>query len=358
MKLDSESFSALIKLIVFCALTGMATVVLALTLSNGGFGAKDEYKAVFTDVTGVANGDDVRIAGVSVGAVKKVEVVQKDKALVTFSVDPDVNLTQNTTATLRFRNLVGQRYMALAQGPDGATARLRPGSTIPLSRTQEALDLNVLLNGFKPVFEALSPDDTNKLAFEIVQTLQGEAGNVQSLLARVSSLTNTLAGRDKLIGDVVTNLSEVLDMLGDRDVQLRDTIKTLRQFVGGLKQDRHAILNSLDGVSNLTEETANLLVEGRPLLRDDIKQLRRLTKNLSQQDTLNTLEDSLQIMPIKMNKIGHFVESGSIFNQYLCNLTLKLDDVPEPFKSFIESILTITPAGDGSRCDTVPGPQS
>ena len=46
--------------------------------------------------------------------------------------------------------------MALAQGPEGATAALKPGSTIPLERTQDALDLNVLLNGFKPVFEALN----------------------------------------------------------------------------------------------------------------------------------------------------------------------------------------------------------
>ena len=355
MKLDSESLSALIKLMVFMALTGMATVVLALTLSNGGFGAKDEYKAVFTDVTGVAKGDDVRIAGVSIGAVSKVEVVKKDKALVTFTIDPDVKLTQNTTATLRFRNLVGQRYMALAQGPDGAAAVLRPGSTIPLSRTQDALDLNVLLNGFKPVFEALSPQDTNKLAFEIVQTFQGEAGNIQSLLGRVSSLTNTLAGRDQLIGDVVTHLSEVLDLLGTRDTELRNTIKTLRSFVGGLKQDRSAILNSLDSISALTEETANLLVDGRPLIRDDVKQLRRLTKNVSKPATLNQLESSLQIMPIKMNKLGHFVESGSIFNQYLCNMTLQIDDVPEPFKSVIEDALTIQPSG--VRCDTVEGPQ-
>ena len=356
MKLDSESLSALIKLMVFMALTGMATVVLALTLSNGGFGAKAEYKALFTDVTGVAKGDDVRIAGVSVGAVSKVEVVKKDKALVTFTIDPDVQLTQNTTATLRFRNLVGQRYMSLAQGPDGATAILRPGSTIPLSRTQDALDLNVLLNGFKPVFEALSPEDTNKLAFEIVQTLQGESGNIQSLLGRISSLTNTLAGRDKLIGDVVNHLSEVLDMLGTRDVELRNTITTLRRFVGGLKQDRNAILNSLDSVSQLTEETASLLVDGRPAIRDDVKQLRRLSKNLSDQPTLGKLEESLQLMPIKMNKIGHFVESGSIFNQYLCVLTIKLDaNIPAALKAILNSFLNVTPSG--TRCDTLVGPQ-
>ncbi|HWL50507.1 MAG TPA: MCE family protein, partial [Acidimicrobiia bacterium] len=270
--------------------------------------------------------------------------------------EPDVQLTQNTTATLRFRNLVGQRYLVLAQGSEGAAAELRPGSTIPLERTKDALDLNVLLNGFKPVFEALNPEDTNKLAFEIVQTLQGEAGNVQSLLARVSSLTSTLAGRDKLIGDVVTNLSEVLDMLGDRDAELKNTITTLRQFVGGLKQDRSAILNSLDSVSELTEETADLLVEGRPLLRDDIKQLRRLSGNLSEDETLTQLENTLQVMPIKMKKTSQFVASGSIFNQYLCNLTVK------PFGAFPPALQTILTAllpqiqayTGGTRCTEAP----
>ena len=51
MRMDGESISALIKLMVFMALTGMATVLLALTLSNGGFGAKDDYKALFTDAS-------------------------------------------------------------------------------------------------------------------------------------------------------------------------------------------------------------------------------------------------------------------------------------------------------------------
>jgi phospholipid/cholesterol/gamma-HCH transport system substrate-binding protein len=144
-------------------------------------------------------------------------------------------------------------------------------------------------------------------------------------------------------------------MLGDRDAELKNTITTFRQFVGGLKQDRRAILNSLDSISELTEETASLLIDGRPLIRDDVKQLRRLTKNLSEDNTLGQLEDSLQIMPIKMAKIGHFVENGSIFNQYLCNFTPKLDDIPEPLKTTVNGLLEVETGG--IRCDTVPGDQ-
>ena len=319
-QIDRESISALVKLGFFFAITGISTLVLALTLSNGSFGSRTTYSAMFSDATGVTKGDDVRIAGVAVGSVKKIQIVDQNKALVTFGVDPKVPLTTNTHVTLKFRNLVGQRYMALTQGAEGAKATLKPNSVIPMSRTTEALDLNVLLKGFKPVFQALSPSDTNKFAYEIVQTLQGESGNVENLLARTSSLTNTLAGRDKLIGDVIDNLSEVLDTVGSRDKELDDTIDTLQQFVTGLKDDRHAILDSVDSISDLTDETSDLLVQGRPALAEDISQLNALTKNLSTKKNLATVDTALRILPIKLSKIGNLASSGSEFNFYLCDL--------------------------------------
>jgi phospholipid/cholesterol/gamma-HCH transport system substrate-binding protein len=356
-QIDRESMGALVKLGFFFAFTGLSTLVLALTLSNGSFGDRNQYKAIFTDVTGMAKGDDVRIAGVAVGSVSKIEIVDRDRARVTFGVDSDVPLTANTNATIKFRNLVGQRYIALTQGADGAKTVLRPDSTIPESRTKEALDLNVLLNGFKPVFQALSPDDTNKLAFEIVQTLQGEGGNVENLLARTASLTSTLAGRDQLIGDVITNLSTVLDTVGSRDAELTDTIDTLQQFVTGLKDDRNAILDSVDSISDLTDETSDLLVQGRPALTEDIKQLNGLTKNLSSDRNLSTISNAIQILPIKTSKLGVLASSGSEFNFYLCELKGSITIPPitlGPTQLVPETKLDLTGPGikvGGQRCE-------
>jgi len=363
-QIDRESMSALVKLGFFFAATGLATLVLALTLSNGSFGSRTTYHAMFSDATGVTKGDDVRIAGVAVGSVKSVKIVDQDKALVTFGVDPKVPLTANTNVTIKFRNLVGQRYMALTQGAEGAKATLKPNSTIPMSRTTEALDLNVLLKGFKPVFQALSPGDTNKFAYEIVQTLQGESGNVENLLARTSSLTNTLAGRDKLIGDVIDNLSAVLDTVGSRDRELDDTIVTLQQFVTGLKDDRHAILDSVDSISDLTDQTSDLLVQGRPALSEDITQLRALTKNLSTKKNLATLDTSLRILPIKLSKLGNLASSGSEFNFFLCDLKGSVT-IPEVKVGTVvllpETTLQLSgPTGlhvGGERCDQPGYPQ-
>ncbi|WP_375002179.1 MCE family protein [Aeromicrobium sp. CTD01-1L150] len=368
MKLDKESLSALLKLAVFFGFTGGATLLLMVVLSQGLFQSTETYQARFSDATGVAKGDDVRISGVRVGEVKSVDIVESDEALVTFGVDSDIPLTQNTNAQLRFRNLVGQRYMALYQGGEGGTQRLEPGSTIPQERTEEALDLNVLLNGFKPVFQALSPEDTNQLAFELVQTLQGEAGNVESLLARTASLTQTLAGRDELIGDVITNLSDVLDTIGSRDEQLTSTIDNLQALVTGLKEDRGAILGSLDSISLLTEETSGLLSEGRDDLAADVKQLNRLSGNLSKKKNLDQVEKSLQILPIKLEKLGNLASNGSLFNFYVCELDVDLEMLPgdgaveETVEGAIGSLLNL-PEGQelsnlktgGARCATEGG---
>src|SRR3546814_8101763 len=81
-------------------------------------------------------------------------------------------------------------------------------STIPVANTEPALDLTTLFNGFKPLFTALDPDQVNELSMNLVQVLQGEGGTVASLLENTASLTGTLAGRDDLIGEVITNLSK------------------------------------------------------------------------------------------------------------------------------------------------------
>lgn len=352
--LDRESSSALLKLIIFCTVTGICTVVLGMTLSNGGFEKRDDYQAVFSNATGVAVGDEVRIAGVRVGTVQGSEIVDGDKALVTFGIDPDITLTQNTVATLRFRNLVGQRYLALSQGSDGATTRIEPGATIPLSRTKPALDLDLLLQGFKPVFQALNPTDINKLAYEIVKTLQGEAGNVQTLLGSVSSLTQTLANRDQLIGDVIDNLSQTLDMLGSRDAELSTTISTFREFVSGLNEDRDDILDSLDGISLLTVQTADLLDDATPLLEADLKQLDRVTTILSKDQNLAQLEKTVQLLPIKMDKVGQWNTSGSLTNFYLCELNVNPQGLNAILSAALAPLINGIALG-GTRCDVAEG---
>ncbi len=249
--LDKRTTGDLIKLLIFIVVTTLATSVLVMTIGNISFAPKNEYHAEFVDATGVVKGDDIRIAGVKVGTVKGVEIVDRTRALVTFTVEETSSLSGATHAAIRYRNLVGQRYIALTD-EIGDTDPLEDGDTIPVTQTSPALDLTVLFNGFKPLFQALSPEDINQLSFEIVQVFQGEGGTLEGLLSHTASVTSTLASRDQVIGQLIDNLNEVLDHIGDRDVQLSRLITTFRTFVGGLAEDREAILGALDDVSELS----------------------------------------------------------------------------------------------------------
>jgi phospholipid/cholesterol/gamma-HCH transport system substrate-binding protein len=313
--LDKKTSIDLVKLLVFVVVTSLATTVLVVTIGNLGFGSSREYSAEFTDATGVTKGDDIRVAGVRVGTVSEVEIIDRSRALVTFSVDDETSVNGGTNASIRYRNLVGQRYISLTQEV-GDTQRLPDGATIPVSRTRAALDLTVLFNGFKPLFQALSPEDVNQLSYELVQVFQGEGGTLEGLLAHTASVTSTLADRDQVIGDLIDNLSLVLDHVADRDKQLTRLIQSFRTLVGGLKKDRFAILGSLEEVSTLSVETASLIDGIREPLVKDIKELRTVAGNIDKNKA--ELDRALQVLPIKLNKIGRTAIYGSFFNFYLC----------------------------------------
>ena len=250
-----------------------------------------------------------------VGTVKDVEITDRTRALVSFTVADATQVNGGTHATIRYRNLVGQRYIALSQEV-GDAARIPEGATIPIERTKPALDLTVLFNGFKPLFQALSPADINKLSYEIVQVFQGEGGTLEGLLAHTASVTGTLADRDEVIGDLIENLNQVLVHIGDRDEQLSRLIESFRQLVGGLKDDRQAILSSLDDISTLSVQTAGLLQGIRKPFVQDIKHLRDFAGNIDRNKA--ELDRALQVLPIKLEKVGRTAIYGSWFNFYLC----------------------------------------
>jgi phospholipid/cholesterol/gamma-HCH transport system substrate-binding protein len=313
--LDKRTRGDLVKLIIFIVVTSLATGVLVVLIGNLSFAKSREYKAVFSDSTGVVKGDDVRIAGVKVGSVKNIKIVDRERALITFDVVDTSTVTKSSQVAIRYRNLVGQRFLSVTEGV-GDTSPLATDATIPMSQTQPALDLTVLFNGFKPLFAALTPADINKLSYEIIQVFQGEGGNLQGLLQNTASITNTLADRDQVIGDLIDNLNVVLETVSRRDTQLNALITQLQAFLHGLAADRNALLNPLNSISDLTVQTADLTRGIRPGFVKDVKNLRTVTAHLNK--GRDEIDRALQILPIKLNKIGRTAIYGSYFNFYLC----------------------------------------
>lgn len=307
----------LIKSIVFTLVTLMATAALAATIRNSGGGSGPEYHALFTNATSLNKGDDIRMAGVKIGTVDKVEVAQKRLAKVSFSVSDQVHLQAGTTAELRFRNLVGQRYISLEPADDPG-GQLKAGHTFTLSETRPALDLTLLFNGFQPLLRMLNPADVNNLSAQIIAVFQGEGVTVEGLLSSTASLTSTLADKDAVIGELITNLNSVLNTVNSRSSQLDTTIVTLQQLVSGLSSDRKTIGSTLDGLGKLTTSVSGLLEQGRAPLKGSIAALDGLAGNLA--DGGPALDSFLQKLPTKLDQIGRLGSYGSWLNFYVCSI--------------------------------------
>jgi phospholipid/cholesterol/gamma-HCH transport system substrate-binding protein len=315
------TLSSGIKITIFAIVTVLATGVLAISITNSSFEPTFQYSAVFSDVTGLLKGDEVRVAGVRIGQVDDIKLYKGQYAKVTFSVARTRPLFANTLAIIRYRNLAGQRYMSLEQGP-GTPSPISAHALIPMSHTRPALDLTVLFNGFRPLFRALQPQQVNQLSYEIIRVLQGEGGTVNGLLAHVASLTNTLADHDQIIGRVITNLNSVLRTVDNHDRDLSQLLVQLQSFVSGLSGDRNAIGTSLTGINALTSQTASLITDARPSVREDVKQLGKVSKSLDKNKGL--LNQTAQDLPGRLNALANAGSYGSWFNFYLCSLDAKI----------------------------------
>lgn len=317
---NAVTAAAGIKLAIFTAISLVFTITLAIIMGGIGLGDRTEYHGIFSSASELKKGDDVRVAGVSVGEVTEVEIHEANQARISFTVSSDVPMTTGSQAKIRFMNLVGDRYLAIEQG-DTSAPRLSEGDTLPLGQTSPALNLTALFNGFQPLFAALNPEDVNQLSLNLIQVLQGEGGTIAGLLSETAELTNSLADRDQLIGEVVTNLTTLMTTVDSNHEQLNELITQLKGWTGRVAKDRKVIGSSLDNISQLSVTLSDLLTRTRPLLKKDIAQLRRLFTTLSKPENKAMIDQTLEVLPVMLARQTRIGVYGSWYNYYICEFT-------------------------------------
>jgi phospholipid/cholesterol/gamma-HCH transport system substrate-binding protein len=280
------------------------------------------YKARFADVSGLQNGNFVRIAGVEVGKVKNVSIQDDSTVLVEFSVDPAVVLTEGSKVVIRWQDLIGGRYLSLEEGA-GGVKRVNPGDVIPMSRTDPALDLDALVGGFRPLFHALSPDQVNSLTGELIAAFQGEGTSINSVLTQTAALTSTLADRDQLIGQVVTNLNTVLCSLGDQSDHFAKAVDSLSKLIEGLAARKQDISNGVAYANAAAGSISDLLTQARAPLKKVVQEADRTSGLvLADHDHVDQLLDTLPDAYQKLDRLGLY---GDFFSFYLCDAVLKVN---------------------------------
>jgi len=312
-----------IKLGAFSLVLLLFTAIIIVVFGQMRFDRTTGYSAVFSNASGLREGQFVRASGVEIGKVSKVELMNNGSQVrIDFDVDRSVPLFEGTTASIRYLNLIGDRYMELKRGDNDR--RLPAGGTIPVEHTEPALDLDALIGGFRPVFRSLDPDKVNTIAQSIITIFQGQGGTINDILDQTASLTSALADRDQAIGEVVRNLNTVLDTTVKHQQQFDETVQDFEQLITGLNNRADPIATSVAGISDAAGTIADLLADNRPLLQSTVGHLETIQQPLiDQKDKLN---DILTRLPTAFKIIGRAGGIyGDFFNFYSCDISIRMN---------------------------------
>ncbi|WP_063051841.1 MlaD family protein [Nocardia arthritidis] len=316
-----KSAKALAGFSVFAVVAVALTFTIWSTLQRSVDGDTQRYSAIFSDVLGLRVGDDVRMAGVRVGRVDKIDFTDGYRAQVDFRIDERQHLTTTTKALVRYQNLIGQRYIALTPGREAGTV-VAPGTRIPLERTEPSFDVSALLSGFEPLFSVLQPDQVNSLSETLIQALQGNKVSLGNLIVQASQLAGTFGQRDKILGEVLGNLSSVIGGLAHRSGELETLLTQARALVEALYSQGESLKHSVDRVAGTTDALTGLIMQVKPGLakaqNDATTGVALLLLNGA------SLDRAAVELPAVLNGVARFTRNGAYGNAYLCSLDVSL----------------------------------
>ncbi|MGM7645013.1 MlaD family protein [Nocardia sp. JW2] len=288
-----------------------------VTLHRGIDGSTTTYSALFSDVTGLRVGDDVRMAGVRVGRVDGISLVG-NRAEVRFRVESDQKVYGNTRAAITYQNVIGQRYLGLTPADFGDPRQLAPGERIPLEHTEPSFDISSLLNGFEPLFGGLDPHQVDNVTAALVTALQGDNTSLVLLIAQVSTLAESLAGPDQVLGAVITNLSAVVADLSRHSGSVSTLLTRSRSIIDGLSRHRDEVLTALTTAASTTGRLATVVENVRPHAHEFLTREPGFTRHfMENKDGFAYLGFNL---PALLKGLARVSQEGSYLNTYLCNM--------------------------------------
>jgi len=299
-----------ISIVVLLALLVVAFKAADLPLIGGG----DTYQAAFTDSSGLKVNDEVRIAGVRVGKVKKVELAGSHVNVV-FKVDTPSKFGDKTGAQIKVKTLLGAMFLALQ--PEGS-GQLKKDSTIPLSRTSSAYDVVEAFSGLADKAQKIDVDRLGKSFDTLAALTKDTPAAFQGTLKGLSRISETVASRDAQIGSLLRNLNTVSRTLGNRDQDIVALMKSSDTLLRALVARRQAVHTLLVSTSRFSQELTLLVRQTRADLKPALTNLQGVVNVLLKNQ--NNLDESLRLMAPFYRVFANTLGDGPWFETFIKNL--------------------------------------
>jgi phospholipid/cholesterol/gamma-HCH transport system substrate-binding protein len=249
--------------------------------TKGGGPGSYTIQAQMPDVQNIQRNSRVRVRDVTVGQVSKVEV-QGWHALVTMTLDGDVDLPANATATLGQTSLLGSVHIELAPPKDvPARGKLKNGSLIPLSSggaypsTEQTLAaLSLVLNGggvgqLGDVVKALSTAFT------------GREQDLRSLIGQLDTFVGYLNDQKDDIIAATDSLNNLVGQFAAQKPVIDKALKTIPDALLVLKHERVHLVDALDQLGKFGALAADSVNQTKENLVNELKDLGPVLQSLA-----------------------------------------------------------------------------
>lgn len=271
------------------AIIGLALIAAVLALSASWtrlpfVDASQGYSAVFSDASGLVAGEEVRVAGVKVGTVRRIALAGA-RVRVDFTVT-GVSLGDRTEASIEVKTLLGQHYLSVI--PSGSHP-MAAGSSIPLDRTRTPVNI---VPAFDRLADQTAHTDTDQVARafdELARTLRSTTPEMEGALTGLSRLSRTATTRDDEIAALFRRANHVTGVVAQRDQELGQLLTASDQVLATLHQRRATIRQVIRGTRDLAVQVQGLVDDNGaalgPVLADlntVLGVLRRNDHNLEQ----------------------------------------------------------------------------
>ena len=290
------------------AVAALVVMVVALFVVMFGSGGGAEYKLEFQSANQLVKGNQVKVGGIAVGKITKIELSDNNQAQITVKVNDDfAPLHDGTKAVIRQTSLSGvaNRYISLAPGPNNAE-KLDDGAVIPTDKTTTSVDLDQLFNTFDP--------DTRKGLAQVVQgfgnwyagrradtslaskyfnpalaeftdvekQLLADQGTFTKLIVEGSRAVNAIASRRDDLTNLVSNGNAMMSAIGAENASLgqalgllpstletgSNTFVRLRATLKDLNELTNVTRDNIEGLAPFLNQLGTLAAESRPAIKD------------------------------------------------------------------------------------------
>ncbi len=262
--------------------------------------------AHFPRAISVYEGSDVRVLGVPVGTVTRVEPTGTD-VTVTMTYDRSVKLPSDAKAVIIAPSLVGDRYVQLTPAYSGKGDVLTDGAELGIDSTAEPLELDEIYSSLDRLNVALGPQGANKtgalsdLLSVTADNFGGQGTSFRQTLKDFSRLTSTLSDNKEELFGSVNALEGFVKTLADNDQTVRQFNQSLADVSTMLDGERQELVAATKNLSVALTAVKGFVEENKDSLSRNISGLNRVSRVLVHQR--DALDEILHVAPAALNNL-------------------------------------------------------